>query len=87
MQSPALMVRAVRKPTMEELAREIARLRELVETVPRWHRKDLERMLGVSASTLSRRMKRRDFPKPIYDAGRPKWMPCQFNGQLAGQSA
>lgn len=26
-------------------------------------------------------MKRRDFPRPIYDAGRPKWMPSQFIGQ------
>jgi predicted DNA-binding transcriptional regulator AlpA len=68
---------------LEQLQAEVSRLRSLVEASPLWHRKDLERMLGLSSSTLTRRMKRRDFPKPaIYDAGRPKWRPADFPGQL-----
>jgi len=66
---------------MEQLLERLAQLEEAVFTRPRWYRKDVERVLGVSASTLTRRMKRRDFPKPIYDAGRPKWCPSSFNGQ------
>lgn len=70
------------KTMLEQAFAELARLRELVENTPRWHRKDVERHLGVSARTLTRRMKRRDFPQPIYDAGHPKWLPSQFAGQV-----
>lgn len=62
--------------------RMIAELRDVVFTTPRLHRKDLERLLGISASALTRRMKRRDFPRPVYDAGRPKWRPSDF-GQIS----
>lgn len=82
MQSPALMPPGVKTKTMlEQLHAEVSRLRELVEGTPLLHRKDVERLLGVSQSTLTRRLKRRDFPKPTYDAGRPKWRPSQFAGQ------
>lgn len=69
------------KKTLKSLLDRIARLEESIHCTPRMFRKDVERVLGISASTLTRRMQRRDFPRPIYDAGRPKWMPCQFNGQ------
>lgn len=69
------------KPSMEQVLAELNRLRELVEATPRLHRKDVSRLLGVSDRTLSRRMQRRDFPKPIYDAGRPKWPASAFAGQ------
>ena len=70
-------------PTLETLAEEVARLRELVLTTPRLFRKDVERLLGLSERTLSRRLKDRRFPKPIYDAGRPKWRPADFAGQAS----
>lgn len=76
-----------RKPTMDELWAELRQLRELLEATPRLHRKDVARLLGISQSTLTLRMKRRDFPRPIYDAGRPKWTPGQFAGQTNGHHA
>ena len=74
---------------LEQLQAEVARLRGQLDALmgaPRWHRKDLERHLGIGRTTLTKRMKDRNFPQPIYDGGRPKWMPSQFNGQT-GQTA
>ena len=73
--SPFLMI------PKKSLEQELARLRELVENTPRLHRKDVQRLLGIAERTLTRRMKRADFPRPIYDAGRPKWPPSAFDGQ------
>lgn len=73
---------------MEQLLAELRALRadlEALRGAPLLHRKDVQRLLGVSAATLTRRMARRDFPKPIRDAGRPKWFAGQFNGQASGQ--
>jgi hypothetical protein len=63
------------------LKADLDRLRTMVEAQPLLFRKDVERLLGLSPRTLSRRLKSRSFPKPIYDAGRPKWRPTDFNGQ------
>lgn len=73
---------------MEQLLAELRALRadlDALRGAPLLHRKDVQRLLGVSAATLTRRMSRRDFPQPIRDAGRPKWSPGQFNGQANGQ--
>jgi len=71
---------------MDQVLTELARLRELVENTPRLHRKDVQRLLGISDRTLSRRLAdakagKRGFPTPIYDAGRPKWPASAFGGQ------
>lgn len=68
------------------LKADLERLRAMVEAQPLLFRKDVERLLGLSPRTLSRRLKDRSFPRPIYDAGRPKWRPTDFNGQ-GGQTA
>lgn len=72
------------KTMLEQLQAQVNRLTAQLDSVlavPLLHRKDVQRVLGVSPSTLTRRMKRRDFPKPLYDAGRPKWRPLDFAGQ------
>lgn len=66
------------------LQTDLARLRALVEAAPLLFRKDVERLLGLSPRTLSRRLKDRRFPRPIYDAGRPKWRPGDFQQMGAG---
>lgn len=68
------------------LRADLERLRALVEAAPLLFRKDVERLLGLSPRTLSRRLKSRTFPRPIYDAGRPKWRPLDFQGHQPGQS-
>ena len=80
------MAPAVNKTMWEQLQAEVSRLRSQVEALtctPLLWRKDVAQKLGVTERTVSRRMKRRDFPKPIYDAGRPKWTPAQFTGQAS----
>lgn len=72
---------------LELIQAELARLRSDVNAVmamPLLHRKDVQRLLGISERQLSRRMQRRDFPRPVRDAGRPKWRPSDFPS-LAGQ--
>jgi len=70
------------QPSLESeflsLKSDLQRLRDLVEATPLLFRKDVARLLGISPSTLSRRLKSRSFPRPIYDAGRPKWRPIDF---------
>jgi len=65
-------------PSLESLAAEIRSLRSLIESAPLLHRKDLARLLGVSERTISRRLALPGFPRPVYDAGRPKWKAGQF---------
>lgn len=64
--------------SLESLAAELRALRDLIESSPLLHRKDLARLLGVSERTITRRLARPGFPRPVYDAGRPKWTPGQF---------
>lgn len=71
------------KTMIEQLQAEVARLRDLVEGTPLLHRKDVSRLLGVSERTISRRLKSGSLPAPTYDAGRPKWCPSAFAGQLS----
>ena len=69
---------------MEQILVELTALKARLESVlaePRLHRKDVARLLGVSDRTISRRLKDSGFPRPTYDAGRPKWRPSDFNGQ------
>jgi len=73
------------KSKMEQLLARISQLEAMVFATPLLHRKDVARLLGVSERTVSRRLARGSFPEPLYDAGRPKWMPGQFAGQNAGQ--
>lgn len=62
-------------------------LLSVIMATPFLHRKDVQRILGISDRTLSRRLRDPRFPRPTYDAGRPKWRPTQFlDGQTAGQS-
>ena len=60
------------KPTIESLASELARLRELVCQAARLRRKEVAARYGFSVRTLERRLKRRAFPRPSLIAG-PVW--------------
>lgn len=53
------------KPTLEELAEELERLREMVLSRARLHTKEVMQRYGISKSTLYRRLASGDFPRPI----------------------
>jgi predicted DNA-binding transcriptional regulator AlpA len=74
-----------KQPTIGQLFKTVADLKEAVLNQPRLHRKDLMLRYGWSESTLHRNLRRGLLPKPVRFSG-PLWRPQDLEqAELAGQ--